>query len=168
MERKKELRQSGLLPPGSVGEHMMMPFAEACSTCEERHIKQLPHVLQAATRAMQRQRARQRKARQERARKLQEEAKREHKHKKDRKHKKKGKKSAKKERKHRREVTMDTAPLLTEDEEDGSVGLIQVCFTQFNVSCLVILFSLIKPQKQRRGYITGGSGIPLHSECEAC
>ncbi|CAE7244466.1 unnamed protein product [Symbiodinium sp. CCMP2592] len=44
---QRELRESGLLPPGSVGEHILKPFQDPCSTCDERQKAQKPHVLQA-------------------------------------------------------------------------------------------------------------------------
>lgn len=52
---QRELRESGLLPPGSVGEHILKPFQDPCTTCDERQKKQKPHVLQAASRAVKRQ-----------------------------------------------------------------------------------------------------------------
>ena len=53
--RKTELRKSGLIPPGSVGEHIVREFAEACDTCDERTKKQREPTLLAASRAVKRQ-----------------------------------------------------------------------------------------------------------------
>ena len=55
MPSRRELRESGLLPAASVGEHILKPFHNPCSTCDEKHTKQRPHLLQAAIRAIKRQ-----------------------------------------------------------------------------------------------------------------
>ena len=77
-----------------MGEHILKPFQDPCTTCDERQTKQRPHVLQAASRAVKRQL---------RALRL----------KKEKKEKKREKKE-KKERKRRAKKV----PLCTEDEAD--------------------------------------------------